>query len=103
MRFESNQVLSERRTCVWSVGRSTGAPLSDLGKPRLRRFASSQLAKNETPDSPGENVSVLTSLGAALLGARVGDVVEWQTRRGLRRLRIKRILFQPESAGAFDL
>ena len=54
-------------------------------------------------DPYGENVSVLTALGAALLGSRVGDVIEWQTRRGPRRLRIERILFQPESAGAFDL
>ena len=54
-------------------------------------------------DPYGENVSVLTTLGASLLGSRVGDVIEWQTRRGPRRLRIERILFQPEAAGAFDL
>ena len=54
-------------------------------------------------DAFGEKISVLTSLGASLLGARVGDVVEWQTRRGRRRLRVERILFQPEAAGEFDL
>jgi regulator of nucleoside diphosphate kinase len=54
-------------------------------------------------DPYGENVSVLTTLGASLLGSQVGDVIEWQTRRGPRRLRIERILFQPEAAGAFDL
>ena len=54
-------------------------------------------------DLYGEKISVLTGLGASLLGARVGDVVEWSTRRGLRRLRVERILFQPEAAGEFDL
>jgi regulator of nucleoside diphosphate kinase len=54
-------------------------------------------------DPYGQNVSVLTTLGASLLGSRVGGVIEWQTRRGPRRLRIERILFQPEAAGAFDL
>jgi regulator of nucleoside diphosphate kinase len=54
-------------------------------------------------DAFGERVSVLAPLGAAILGARVGDVVEWQSRRGPRRLRIERILFQPEAAGEFDL
>ena len=51
----------------------------------------------------GEKLSVLTSLGASLLGARVGDVVEWETRRGPRRMQVDRILFQPEAAGEFDL
>ena len=54
-------------------------------------------------DPFGEKVSVLTSLGAAVLGSRVGEVVEWQTRRHRRRMRIERIVFQPEAAGQFDL
>jgi regulator of nucleoside diphosphate kinase len=54
-------------------------------------------------DLYGEKLSVLTGLGASLLGSRVGDVVEWRTRRGSRRLRVDRILFQPEAAGEFDL
>jgi regulator of nucleoside diphosphate kinase len=51
----------------------------------------------------GEKLSVLTGLGASLLGSRVGDVVEWKTRRGPRRVTVERILFQPEAAGEFDL
>ena len=54
-------------------------------------------------DPFGEKLSVLTGLGASLLGSRVGNVVEWQTRRGPRRVLIERILFQPEAAGEFDL
>ena len=56
-------------------------------------------------DSGGldETLSVLTPLGSALLGARVGDVVEWSFRRGVRRLEVERVLYQPEAAGDFDL
>ena len=54
-------------------------------------------------DAFGEKVSVLTALGAELLGSRVGDVIEWQSRRGPRRVRIEGIVFQPEAAGKFDL
>jgi regulator of nucleoside diphosphate kinase len=56
-------------------------------------------------DSGGldETLSVLTPLGSALLGARVGDVVEWRFRRGVRRLEVERVLYQPEAAGDFDL
>ena len=51
----------------------------------------------------GEKLSVLSELGASLLGSRVGDFVQWNTRRGRRHVRIERILFQPEAAGEFDL
>lgn len=53
--------------------------------------------------SDGERISVLTALGKSLLGARVGDTIEWTARRGLRRMWIERIVFQPEAAGEFDL
>jgi regulator of nucleoside diphosphate kinase len=48
-------------------------------------------------------VSVLAPLGTALLGARVGQVVEFDAPAGLRRLRIRKILYQPEAAGDFHL
>jgi regulator of nucleoside diphosphate kinase len=77
-------------------------------KVRLRDLGSNTsqvvtLAYETDADPFGEKLSVLTGLGASLLGARVGDVVQWQTRRGPRRLRVERILFQPEAAGEFDL
>jgi regulator of nucleoside diphosphate kinase len=48
-------------------------------------------------------VSVLAPLGAALLGSREGTPVTWHTPRGTRRLRIERVVYQPEAAGRFDL
>jgi regulator of nucleoside diphosphate kinase len=48
-------------------------------------------------------VSVLAPLGSALLGASVGDVVECRTPGGVRRLKIDRVLYQPEAAGDFHL
>ena len=53
---------------------------------------------------PGEanyeagKISVLAPLGTALLGYRVGDEIEWEVPRGVRRLRIDAVLFQPEAA-----
>lgn len=55
---------------------------------------------------PGEadydrgKISVLAPLGTALLGYRVGDEIEWEVPRGMRRIRVDAILFQPESARA---
>jgi regulator of nucleoside diphosphate kinase len=48
-------------------------------------------------------ISVLAPLGTALLGSREGSSVTWTTPRGPRRLRVERVLYQPEAAGRFDL
>jgi regulator of nucleoside diphosphate kinase len=48
-------------------------------------------------------LSVLAPMGAALLGAREGQVVEFQTPGGVRRLRVVKIDYQPETAGDFHL
>jgi regulator of nucleoside diphosphate kinase len=54
-------------------------------------------------DPFGEKVSVLTPLGTAILGSRIGDTVQCQALRWPRRVRIERIVFQPEAARKFDL
>jgi regulator of nucleoside diphosphate kinase len=48
-------------------------------------------------DSGQGKISVLAPVGTALLGYRVGDIVEWQVPGGLRRLRIEAILHPSEA------
>ncbi len=43
-------------------------------------------------------ISVLAPLGMALLGTRAGDEVEWPVPAGRRRLRVEKVLYQPEAA-----
>jgi regulator of nucleoside diphosphate kinase len=54
-------------------------------------------------DIARRRVSVLAPLGAALLGARAGSVIEVHAPAGLRRLKVDRIVYQPEAAGDFHL
>ena len=54
-------------------------------------------------DSEQGKISVLAPVGTALLGYRVGDTIEWKVPGGLRRLKIERILYQPEAAGDYHL
>jgi regulator of nucleoside diphosphate kinase len=54
-------------------------------------------------DSEQGKISVLAPIGTALLGYRVGDTIEWKVPGGLRRLKIERILYQPEAAGDYHL
>lgn len=48
-------------------------------------------------------ISVLAPVGTAILGYRQGDIVEWPVPAGIRRLRIEKILYQPEAAGDYTL
>lgn len=48
-------------------------------------------------------ISVLAPVGTAMLGYEVGDSFEWDVPAGKRRLRVKKILYQPESSGDYHL
>ena len=50
-------------------------------------------------DITRHRISVLAPIGTAILGYRVGDVIEWPVPAGRRRLRVEDVLYQPERAG----
>ncbi len=50
-------------------------------------------------DIDQNKISVLAPIGTAMLGYRVGGTLEWEVPAGLRRLKVKAILYQPEAAG----
>ncbi len=50
-----------------------------------------------------DKVSILSELGLAVLGWKVGDEVEWVCRHQTRQLRITRIYYQPEDHNHFGL
>jgi regulator of nucleoside diphosphate kinase len=54
-------------------------------------------------DITQDKVSVLAPIGTAMLGYRVGDVVEWTVPDGVRRLHIEKVLYQPEASGDLHL
>ena len=49
------------------------------------------------------NISILAPVGAAMLGCRVGDVIEWKVPKGIRRLKVNAVVYQPEASGDFHL
>jgi regulator of nucleoside diphosphate kinase len=72
----------------------------DLGTSERETYT---LVYPEMADLELQRLSVLTPLGAALLGASVGDVVECKTPGGIRKLKVEKLLYQPEAAGDFHL
>jgi regulator of nucleoside diphosphate kinase len=57
----------------------------------------------ENANTAEGRVSILAPIGTAMLGYRVGDVFEWEVPAGKRRLKVDKILFQPEAAGNYEL
>ena|ERR1035437_288026 len=52
-----------------------------------------------TQTRPENGISVLAPIGTAMLGYQVGDVIEWRVPRGVRRLKVLEVIYQPEAAG----
>jgi regulator of nucleoside diphosphate kinase len=48
-------------------------------------------------------LSVLSDVGAAILGYKEGDAIDWIVMDRTRRIQIERVIYQPESAGDFHL
>ncbi len=58
------------------------------------------------PDDADEGfgrLSVCAGMGTAILGYREGDVFDWRLPDRTRRIRIEKVLYQPEAAGDFHL
>lgn len=72
---------------------------------RLRDLDSNETKEYELvypadADMAHHRISVLAPIGTAVLGYRLGDVIEWPVPAGLRRLKVEAVLYQPERAGA---
>ncbi len=72
--------------------------LLDSGKVRLYT-----LVFPKDADFAKGKISVLSPLGTALIGYQEGDVVEWVAPAGIKKLKVEKIMYQPEAAGHYYL
>ncbi|MGC1276330.1 MAG: nucleoside diphosphate kinase regulator [Planctomycetaceae bacterium] len=56
----------------------------------------------EDADIREDRISILSPVGTAIVGCRVGDVVDWPVPSGSVRIEIEAIAYQPEAAGVFE-
>ncbi len=54
-------------------------------------------------DERSGKLSVLSNIGAAILGYQEGDTIDWMVTDRTRRLLIEKVIYQPESYGHFHL
>jgi len=57
----------------------------------------------EKADPQQNKISILAPIGTALIGFRVGDMISWKVPRGVRRLKVEKVLYQPEASGHYEL
>ena len=74
--------------------------LSDMSKGEEQVYT---LVFPRDADTVTGKISVLAPVGTAILGYRVGDMIEWQVPAGKRKLKIEEIIYQPEAAGDYHL
>ncbi|MDD2269077.1 MAG: GNAT family N-acetyltransferase [Eubacteriales bacterium] len=55
------------------------------------------------PDAEDGKISVLSTIGTAILGYSEGDSVDWETSERTIEIEIKRLVYQPEASGHFHL
>jgi regulator of nucleoside diphosphate kinase len=74
--------------------------LMDLDAKRLMKF---RLVYPQDADFKAGRLSVLSPLGSALIGYSTGSEVSFRVPAGEKRVRIERILYQPEANGEYTL
>lgn len=57
----------------------------------------------EDADLSENKISILAPIGTALLGFREGDVIDWKVPVGIIKLKVVKIIYQPEAAGNYEL
>jgi len=74
--------------------------LTDLGTDRSMKL---KLVYPKESNYREGRISILSPLGSALLGYRIGDTVTFEAPGGPRKIRIDNILYQPEANGEFTV
>jgi regulator of nucleoside diphosphate kinase len=98
--LEQSEPVNTRATPKDLVTMNTKVTIAALPAEKRRTIT---LVYPDDVDLPSDGVSILEPLGTALLGSKVGDVIQCAAAKGARRFRIVEIVYQPEHAGAFHL
>jgi regulator of nucleoside diphosphate kinase len=61
----------------------------DLGTSEIEEYT---ITFPEKADVERKRISILAPIGTALIGCRVGDIVEWSTPGGVRQLKVRRVV-----------
>jgi regulator of nucleoside diphosphate kinase len=98
--LERAQIVTPQEISGDVITMNSQVALTDLDTGEEETYT---LVYPENADTTQGKVSILAPIGTAMLGYRVGDVFEWEVPAGMRRLKVEKILYQPEASGNYDL
>jgi regulator of nucleoside diphosphate kinase len=93
------EIVDPQRVPRTVVTMNSTVKLRDLETNEVETYT---LVFPEQADIANNRLSVLAPVGTAILGQSVGDLLRWRVPGGWRRLKVERVLFQPERAGVFQ-
>jgi regulator of nucleoside diphosphate kinase len=99
-RLDRGRVMPARDVPKGAVTMRSRVRVRDLAADRAEVYT---IVYPDEADVEAGRLSVLAPLAMALLGARAGQTVEVTVPAGVRRLRVDRVLYQPEAAGHLHL
>jgi regulator of nucleoside diphosphate kinase len=74
--------------------------ISFVGEEQQQEF---RIVYPDEADFRMKKVSIFAPIATALIGFRVGDLIEWMVPGGLKKIKIDGISYQPEAAGEYSL
>ncbi len=80
------------------VTMNTTVEFEDLGTSEVEAYT---ITFPENADVALGRISILAPIGTALLGCRVGDIVQWTTPGGIRRLKVRGVTAPEPPLAAF--
>jgi regulator of nucleoside diphosphate kinase len=98
--LDRGKVVAPTKVPRGVITMNTHVRIRDLKTDEIEEYT---LVYPDEADINDGRLSILAPLGTALLGARIGQVVRFDAPAGERKLKIERILYQPEAAGDYHL
>ncbi|MBN1975626.1 MAG: GreA/GreB family elongation factor [Sedimentisphaerales bacterium] len=99
-RLNNASVISQKGTPPYLVTMNCHVGVTDLDENKDMDF---WLAYPDEASSENDKLSVISDIGIAVLGLKVGDEVEYADESKIKRLRIARIYYQPEENQHYKL
>ena len=62
-----------------------------------------QIVYPKEADSSKNKISIFSPVATALIGYKTGDEIEWVVPAGITKMKIEKIVYQPEAAGDLHL
>ena len=69
----------------------------------LKRMMKVKLVYPKEANFREGKISVLSPFGSALIGYKVGSIISFKVPKGIKKMRIDKIIYQPEASGEFSV